>query len=365
MKKIYFIIFIILAVASLNASAQNVNGGIRVSKVTMTQTGNSVLLEMVLDIKKDAVTKCQSIAIAPTLTNGPEHVKFRYVLVNGENKRQIFDRKKKFRNIGLVQNAPLEVVNIDKKNGGKVINYTAEVAYEPWMENASLDIELVLSSCANELQLYSLEISAVSMVVIPQEVVTAPTSRPEPVVVVETPKTVTATEGSARQLFGSAYLDFEPESSVIVPFYKRNPQELAKINDVFDKVNSDPGAVVTRITIVGYASPEGRYSTNETLAYDRARSFARYIHNKYNVPVMYSNVSGVAEDWETLRALVVVSDIPDKSRVLSIIDDVSLAPDAKESKLRRMNNGRIWRMMTDEMFPHLRRVEYKIDYTVK
>ncbi len=367
MKKIYFILLTILAVAvSPSASAQNINGGIRVSHVTMTRTGDIVLMEMLIDINKDAVVKCQSVAIAPTLSNGSDRVELQYVLVNGKNKRQIFDRKKKFGNMGLVQNPPLEVVDVDKNNRSRRVNYAAEVAYEPWMENATLDVELILSSCANEIQLYALEISAVSLVVAPQETkpaVVVEVPKTPPVVVAETPKTTPA--GEQKHVTGSVYLDFEPDSYVIVPFYKRNPRELSKLKDVIDKIKNDPGAEMTQLSIVGYASPEGRYANNETLAYERALALARYIRNVYGIPVQYSRVSAVAEDWDTLRALVVVSDMPNKSAVLSIMDDNSLTLDAKESKLRRLDNGRAWRMMTDEMFPQLRRVEYRVDYTVK
>lgn len=388
MKKIHFIILTVFAGTVLSASAQNINGGIEASGVKMTKTESSVLLEMELDIHKDAVGKCQSIAVSPALSNGADHADFPYVLVNGKNKRQIFDRQKKFGYTALVQNPPLEVVNIDKKNQGKKINYAAEVPYESWMENASLSIDLVLSSCANELQLYALEVSAVSVVTVVQEapvrpepvavaeapVVVAEPVKPEPVAVVVEPAkpepvVVAAVEApvpdkSGPHVSGCAYLDFETGSSVIVPFYKRNPKELATIHEALDKVKNDPNVEITALTIVGYASPEGRWSTNETLAYDRARSFARYIQNRYGIPVQYSNVRAVAEDWDTLRELVVVSNIPHKSAVLSIIDGRD-APDAKESKLRRLDGGRVWRTMLDEMFPQLRRVEYRVDYKVK
>lgn len=235
------------------------------------------------------------------------------------------------------------------------------------MDNASLDMELTLSSCANELQLYTMELSAVSVVA--TEAIATNTA---PVVeATEPPKIKTAVvtaiipdNRTVKQVSGCAYLDFEPGSSVIVPFYKRNSQELAKVHETLDKLKNDPNAEITGLSIIGYASPEGRYSTNETLAYDRARAFARYIQNKYGFPVQYSNVSAVAEDWETLRRIAVNSDVPNLNTVLSIIDSND-APDAKESKLRRLDGGRAWEIMINEMFPRLRRVEYKVDYKVK
>lgn len=353
MKKLYLIISAAFTVVSLNASAQTINGSVQASDITVTQNGSSILLQMVLHIEQDAVLKCQSVAIAPTLSKGADRIVFPYVLVNGKNKSRMLDRKKKFENTLLMQNPPLEVVDIDRKNRGKTVNYSAEVPYQFWMEDASLSLDLALSSCADELQLYTMELSDVSVVLTPQ-------TPPAPIVV-EVPPVDNELE-TKRYISGSAYLDFEAGSSAILPSFMRNPQELANVKTALDRIRNYPRKIgITGLTIVGYASPEGRYESNETLASNRALAFADYIQKEYGIQAQYSNVGAVAEDWDTFRTMVADSDLPYKSRVLSIIDS-DIAPDAKESQLRRLEGGSVWRTILDTMFPQLRRVEYKIDY---
>ncbi len=374
MKRIYYyyIILALFAGTSLDASAQKINGGIRTSQITMSQEGDFVLLEMIIDVQGDAVPNCQGITIAPALSSGVNHVRFPYVQVNGNNSGKMYARKKKFRNTALMQDLPLEVVNLDKNNNRtKKVKYSAEVAYQPWMQEALFDMELMLQSCAGEVQLYAVEISTVS--IMPPGYVEEPvtTTWTEPVVLVDKSEWTTVTElpGTVTTVAtqyesGAAYLDFETSSSVIMPYFRRNQQELAKFQAAMDGIRMDPQAEIVQVSIVGYASPEARFSTNEVLSFERARSFARYVQGKYGISPLVTKVGSVGEDWVTLRQMIVDSDLPNKGTVLSIIDNDSLAPDAKESKLRRLDGGRQWRILIDRMFPELRRVEYKIYYKI-
>ena len=56
--------------------------------------------------------------------------------------------------------------------------------------------------------------------------------------------------------------------------------------------------------------------------------------------------------------------MPNRSEVLAIIDS-SDDPDRKEAKLRALGGGAAFRYVLKDIFPSLRRSEYKIDYTVR
>jgi hypothetical protein len=115
------------------------------------------------------------------------------------------------------------------------------------------------------------------------------------------------------------------------------------------------------IEFIGYASPEGRFATNEYLAYDRAQGLARYLQAIYDIPATVLKIRTVGEDWNDLRKMVATSNIQQKTAILEIMDG-NEHPDAKESKLRRAMGGSLWNTMIRDMFPELRRVEYKINY---
>ena len=79
-----------------------------------------------------------------------------------------------------------------------------------------------------------------------------------------------------------------------------------------------------------------------------------------SVPV---SVSGAGEDWDGLRSAVEESDMPEKADVLSIIDGYGVF-EGRELRLMNMRGGQTYRRMLRELFPPLRRVEVKLDYTV-
>lgn len=381
MKNTY--IYILLAaflVVSPDAGAQKLSGSIEATDLRLTNTGSTVSLEMLLQINDNAASKCQSVAVIPTLSDGSRSADFPYVLINGRKAKNIYERRDKFGFTELRDNPPYRVVNMSKKLvGGTTVSYSAEIPAAAWTDGATLKLGILLASCAGERQYYAMEttgtVTAPATVITIEaapQVTTTESTRPPvavepPATIAETPVAVeppvTTTETREHCVEGCAYLDFEPDSYEIQPHYKRNAEELAAICRVMDKIKSNPSARVTELSITGYASPDGRYTNNEKLAYYRALSVAKYLQPRYGISVRDSKVWGVAEDWTKLRDLVSASDIAHKREILQIIDS-SDHPDVRESRLRRLGGGRPWKVMIDTMFPQLRRVEYKVTYTI-
>lgn len=372
MRNTYIIILAAFLTMSFSAAAQTIDGSIDASDIKVTHTGTSVRLEMILRINDDAVSKCQSVAVIPTLVNGAQSATFPYVLVNGAKAKQIYERRNKFGFTELRENPPYQVVNIGKKLvGGTAIAYDAELPAAAWTSGASLKLGILLLSCAGERQYYAMETFAgITIPLVAEEIkpwrpATKVIPETEPVVQETTPDIPLVTEEpkpAEHYSNGCAYLDFQPDSDELLFYYGRNAREMTEIRRVFDKIKNTPGARITELSITGYASPEGRYANNEKLAYDRTFSLAKYLQYHYGISVRYSTVSAVAEDWDKLRELVAASNIAHKYEILAIIDSPG-HPDAKESKLRRLAGGVPWKIMIDTMFPQLRRVEYKVTYS--
>ena len=167
-----------------------------------------------------------------------------------------------------------------------------------------------------------------------------------------------------RHRQGKAYLDFPVGRSVILPTYRRNPEELSKIDDAIRDVAGNSDVIIQGIYIEGYASPEGTYASNDRLSKARAEALKDYIVQKFNLNSSLFKVSNVAEDWEGLVELVQASELPQKAQILRIIESTDVF-DGRESALMRLNGGTPYRLMLKDMFPDLRRVEYQVDYTVK
>lgn len=161
----------------------------------------------------------------------------------------------------------------------------------------------------------------------------------------------------------AAYLDFAAGKADIVPDFKGNAAELEKIYAMIRGVRENPDAEITGITITGYASPDGLYSTNLSLSERRALSLKNQIKMITGYPDGFFTVIGKGEDWNTLDSLVAQSTMTNKYAVLEIIRGTDVF-DGREKKLMTLAGGVPYRQMKAELFPQLRRTEYQLHYTI-
>lgn len=69
-------------------------------------------------------------------------------------------------------------------------------------------------------------------------------------------------------------------------------------------------------------------------------------------PASDAGLTSSEANWRTIRAAVVASDMPDKDKVLEIIDSES-DPAVRERKLRELNGGQVYRALTERALPEL------------
>lgn len=350
MKKIY-IISMLLCFYGL-ASARPFKGEVVVVCNALEERDDALFLDLSIDVKRLAVNKCQSWTIIPELKASPTLVKtFPPVLVNGKNKRQMYERKKKFRSRSLEAKKPFRMVNV-RKDTDTTLRYTVEVPYEYWMDDAALVLRQILGSCAGREQLFTVDLA--KQVRLESKV---PYLVQPAVSYIEPEKELV----KKRNIQAQAFLDFQVGRSVIVPEFRRNPEELAKIRQTLRSVQNDADVTITGMFIEGYASPEGSYALNTRLSNERANALMDYVADNFGVGRSMIRATATPEDWDGLRILVEESDIAHKDAILSVIDS-NLEPDQKEARIKGYSS---YRIMLDEMFPQLRRSDYRIDFTVK
>ncbi|WP_262893146.1 OmpA family protein [Dysgonomonas sp. GY75] len=160
------------------------------------------------------------------------------------------------------------------------------------------------------------------------------------------------------------FIGFRTSKTVIDPGFRQNSQELARLDSVMSVLRDNPDVKITAFLIEGYTSPEGLYATNERISKERAAALMDYLKNKFGLDQGLFRLSHVAEDWDGLAALVLASNIEYKDRILDIIATTGIMA-GREGALMRLAQGEPYRQMLREMFPELRRVEYRIDYTVR
>lgn len=291
------------------------------------------------------VASSQGLCVTPMLKTGDSLVLLPHIIILGKNKEKVIARY--INNSGAARN----FVTI-KDNEEHVFNIS--VPYRLWMDSAQMSIRQEAAGYRghNLVTHYHLN-SRVEM------------EAKEPYIVQPQVSFIIPQKEVKRRIRqGKAYLDFPLGRSFIQVDYRRNPQELLKIDDAVGDVVNNPDATLLGLYVQGFASPDGPYATNELLSRERAMALKNYIKGKFSLDENLFKVSSVAEDWEGLETLVKISDLPEKDDILKIIASVSIEA-GREGLLMRLNRGIPYRKMLNGMFPELRRVEYQIDYSVK
>lgn len=194
-----------------------------------------------------------------------------------------------------------------------------------------------------------------------REPTVVPAPEPEPVVPIVEP--TPEPEEVIVHESGQAYLDFQVGRDQIMPSHMNNAAELGRIRTQLEPILHNPAIKIQRIEIIGHASPEGSSTSNQALSWRRAQQMMHYLSETYDLPLELFDVTGAGEDWDGLTELVEKSDMPRRSDIVDAIRQTS-AFDQRDGAIRDIDGGASWQRMREEFFPLLRRIDYKIDYTV-
>ncbi len=146
----------------------------------------------------------------------------------------------------------------------------------------------------------------------------------------------------------------------IVPSYSDNTQQIADLKDFMAQC-CDSTMHISKIHIVGYASPDGNVKQNDTLASKRAQSLYQYAVNTYH-PTQHIETSHKTFRWSDCAAVVEKCDIPQKMEVLTILNSTSHTESQKESALRKMPES--WHYLATKILPQMRYADIEFDYGV-
>lgn len=163
-----------------------------------------------------------------------------------------------------------------------------------------------------------------------------------------------------------SHIDFRVNLTDIDRTYHCNSQ-FEKVLAAIDSMVLKLRMKVSRITIVGTASPEGPYENNVRLATDRAKALIRIFKDRYSFLDSIYAVSAIPEDWEGMRIMVAENDtIPYADTVLAFLDESGhLSPDIREDRLKRLDEGRPYASMRENVLSYLRRASVAVDYDIE
>lgn len=317
-------------------------GGAEVSGVDIRKQRDSVVIRMNLNLSGMEVGRNRSIVVTPLFYAEGEEEWLPAIEVMGRTRYLYYQRNEE----SLYADSPYTIIKKDK-NATQQVGYQVSVPYRKWMDRASLVVAEDTCQCGEVSKGNSILLAQADLVFTPRLAYISPQA--------ETRK--------ARALSGEAYLDFPVNKTVIYPEYRRNTAELAKIRATIDTIRTDKDFSITRISLKGYASPEGRYAANVRLSEGRTDALKDYLMGEYGFEASLFRTNAGAENWAGLRKYVAQSGLADKEAILAIIDSEE-EPDAKEQRIRR-EHAASYRILLQDCYPALRRTDYTVDYVIR
>ena len=317
-------------------------GGAEVSGVDIRKQRDSVVIRMNLNLSGMEVGRNRSIVVTPLFYAEGEEEWLPAIEVMGRTRYLYYQRNEE----SLYADSPYTIIKKDK-NATQQVGYQVSVPYRKWMDRASLVVAEDTCQCGEVSKGNSILLAQADLVFTPRLAYISPQA--------ETRKT--------RALSGEAYLDFPVNKTVIYPEYRRNTAELAKIRATIDTIRTDKDFSITRISLKGYASPEGRYAANVRLSEGRTDALKDYLMGEYGFEASLFRTNAGAENWAGLRKYVAQSGLADKEAILAIIDSEE-KPDAKEQRIRR-EHAASYRILLQDCYPALRRTDYTVDYVIR
>ena len=352
--KRYIIYTLTAMLLSVSVSAQQiVEGTGEVKNLTTNRANGRLTIDMDIDISNIEVGADETLILTPAIEKNGNSLELPSVEIMGRRAYMYYRRNEEI----PVTNNPFYAERIakraERKAGQKqTVDYTATVPFAEWMRGSTVVVKE--GSCGCDQTPIALGDNNVGRVLHeiyhPQYIISFVEPEPEPIKV--------------RAESHSAYINFKVDRYEILENYKSNNTELASIVNSIEKVKDDDDLTITSITIEGWASPEGTEQHNKILSENRANSLADYVTKKTAIARDDIHAIGRGEDWINLKTIVEGTTILSKDKILEIINS-SATLDQKDQQLNDLVPPTIYQRLLGEIYPRLRRNDYRIEYNVR
>lgn len=362
LQKIYLFIALLLC-GSIALSAQTkVEYGKQNTNVNVEKLKNSsgkiekLRVTMEMDLEGLKLKGQQMLVITPQIQSSDmtKSAFLPQVILAGDTRLKVLKRQIKFDNMPKAFSAQSKVYRAKDFRTKGVIKYVTEINYADWMNKAALGLVQTIEGCASC-------IAPTSIGFVPLYAIKTDPYTPSFASSYVAPE-VEAVKERAESL--EAFFNYKLARYELLKDYKGNKAELQRVDKFVRALREDKDLTVSDYTIVGYASPEGNFASNLTLSDNRAKTFASYLKEEYNVLNSKMKVSGKGEDWEGLKKAVAKSEIGAKNQIIDIITKTSDVY-SRKAKLENLNGGSTYSYLLANLYPPLRRNTLTVSFVVK
>lgn len=170
-------------------------------------------------------------------------------------------------------------------------------------------------------------------------------------------------DAGAEALRDSVLINFRQSKVYLDTTYMENESALRHARNSIEYYHRpDSNFVLTNVTVVGGASPEGSVKFNEWLSHQRADRIFDYIGAKIELPDSITSFTFLGRDWVGLRDMVEDDpNVPYKNDVISTLDQIIKSYRTGETEkqgnlalIKRLHKGIPYSYLYKNHFPKLR-----------
>ncbi|MDH6306486.1 outer membrane protein OmpA-like peptidoglycan-associated protein [Parabacteroides sp. PF5-5] len=353
MKKVYSILILLSMVLSATAGSINYPEKITYS-FKAERVGNSLHIDIDVLLGESRIPAQGMLVLTPAIITKDQAVyHLPPAVVAGSKRYKAIERLLAYDNPVFEQTPQVLVKR--KHSSSQTLKLSYSIPYEEWAEGADMYIYGDASGCADCGNVQDKKL--VKNDIIPSK---PSVFMPEYHVSYIVPEA----EIKERSETFVARINYVVNRYELLPDFKNNASVLREVDALVKELQNDPDLTITRHTVTGYSSPEGNFNGNLTLSQNRAKSFMTYLQQRYNWNTANISYEGKGEDWDGLEAILNTSTIPYRNEIISIIDNT---PDITRRKraLESFNGGNVYKMLLNEVYPSLRRNEFKVSYIAR
>lgn len=334
----------LFACLCLSVHAAEVSG-LKIVECTANHIGDIIDLNLLLDCEQITISSNEQLEVQPVLIQGKDTLWLPSLTLTGNIREKVNHR---LASLGKATTFGFANYNTKQLNesGHTKIAYSQQFPFQNWMYGSQLILQSTVTGCAE----CQRELEDIPLSYIPRKMAVS--------YIVPQP------ERKVRHKNVSLFLNFHQGKSDILPNYMDNRTELAKIDSLMAELSTDPYVNVDSITLIGYASPEGKYDYNTRLSGNRAMSLKKHMEINNTQKRYTIRTIAASEDWEGLRKEIVDTDIPYRAQIMYAIDSIA-DPDARDAYIRKLDGGVTYNDLLRNYYPPLRRVVCDAGFLVK
>lgn len=306
-------------------------------KVDAGRTGDSVQVYIHLNPEQLGQDRTAVLSVIPRIVANTDSVELPAIHVLG---RDAYYRYIRHDDLGLINSGD---VVIWEKRRFRPMHYAKGVGYEPWMEKAMLKLVIQTTDSCEVVKSFDEKQTRLA----------------KDYVVDVKPQA----ERQNVSVSGRTTIIFPLSVTEVKPELRDNQRELNKIKNSIDDVRGNKANELERLSIKGYASPEGPYDNNVRLARERTQNLADYVAKNYNVDRGKIATEYEPEDWDGLKKFIreaTLEQLPNREALLAIAG--SNMPHDKKERQMRTRYPQDFDYLLKHCLPLLRHTDYRIDY---